>query len=41
MDSSQNEHVIIIDGEDEGLNECNVEDEIFNVNFYKEQKRAK
>jgi hypothetical protein len=33
MDLSQNEHVIIIDNEDEGLNECNMEDEIFNVNF--------
>jgi hypothetical protein len=29
MDSSHNEHVIIIDGEDEGLNECNMEDEFF------------
>jgi hypothetical protein len=33
MDSSQNENVMIIDGENEGLNECNMEDEIYNVNF--------
>jgi hypothetical protein len=33
MNSSQDEHVIIVDGEDEGLNECNMEDEIFDVNF--------
>jgi hypothetical protein len=33
MESSQNENVMIIDGENKGLNECNMEDEIFNVNF--------
>jgi hypothetical protein len=29
MESNQNEDVMIIDGENEGLNECNIEDEIF------------
>jgi hypothetical protein len=33
MESSQNENVIIIDSENEGLNECNMEDEIFYVRF--------
>jgi hypothetical protein len=33
MESSQNENVMIIDGENEGLNECNMENENFNVNF--------
>jgi hypothetical protein len=33
MESSQNENLMIIDGENEGLNECNMEDEIFNVSF--------
>jgi hypothetical protein len=33
MELGQNENVIIIDGENEGLNECNMEDEFFNVRF--------
>jgi hypothetical protein len=33
MESNQNENIMIIDGENEGLNECNMEDEISNVNF--------
>ncbi len=33
MESSQNENVMIIDGENECLNEYNMEDENFNVNF--------
>jgi hypothetical protein len=37
MESSQNENVMIIDGENEGLSECNMEDEIFNVNFQTKQ----
>jgi hypothetical protein len=33
MELSQNENVIIIDGENEGLNECDMEDENFYVRF--------
>jgi hypothetical protein len=33
MELSQNENVIIIDGENEGLNECDMEDGIFYVRF--------
>jgi len=35
MESSQNENVMIINGE--SLNECNMEIEIFNVNFQTKQ----
>jgi len=37
MESSQNENVMIINGENESLNECNMETEIFNVNFQTKQ----
>jgi hypothetical protein len=38
MDSSQNENVMIIDGENETrLNEWNMKDEIMNGNFQKKQ----
>jgi hypothetical protein len=33
MESSQNENVIIIDGQNEGQNECNMEDENLNFSF--------
>ncbi len=41
MESSQNEDVMIIDGENEGLNECNMEDENFHVSFQTKQTNAK
>jgi hypothetical protein len=37
MESSQNENVMIIDGENEGLNECNMKNIFFNVNFLTQQ----
>jgi hypothetical protein len=33
MESSQNKNVIIIDDENEGLNECNMENENFELTF--------
>jgi hypothetical protein len=41
MESIQNEKVIIIDDENEGLNECNMEDEIFYVRFLTKQSTTK
>jgi hypothetical protein len=41
MESSQNENVMIIDGGNEDLNECNIEDEIFYVNFHTKQSIIK
>jgi hypothetical protein len=41
MESSQDENVMMTDGENEGLNECNMEDENFNVNFQTNQSTIK
>ncbi len=37
MESSQNENVKISDDENEGLNECNMKNEMFDVNFQTKQ----
>jgi hypothetical protein len=37
MESSQNENVMIIRGENESLHECNMETKNFNVNFQTKQ----
>jgi hypothetical protein len=41
MELSQNENVIIIDGENEGLNECDMEDENLYVRFWTKQSIQK
>ncbi len=37
MESSQNENVKISDDENEGLNECNMKNEMFDVSFQTQQ----
>ncbi len=41
MKLSQNENVKISDDENEGLNECNMKNEMFDVNFQIEQNIIK